>query len=415
MTPSPDAQAIAAMDLADPLAALRARFVLPEGEIYLDGNSLGPACEAALAQLQIAAQDEWSRGLIRSWNDAGWFDLPLRLGDQIGRLIGAAPGQTVVADTTSTNIYKALHAALGLRPGRKVIVAEAGSFPTDLYIAQGVASLFPEIELRLEGRSGDSIEAMIDADTAVVLVNHVNYRSGALRDMAALTAHAHAAGALMIWDLCHSAGALPVTLDAAGADFAVGCSYKYLNGGPGAPAFIYAAARHLPHVRQPLSGWWGHAKPFDFQPDFHPAPGISRFQCGTQPMLSLRALAGALSLWEGVSMADLRAKSMALSDMFIALVEDQCAGLGLTLESPRLAEARGSQVAFGHDNAYPVMQALIARGVIGDFRAPNILRFGFAPLYISFADVARAVSVLRDVLHSGVWQEPRFSVRASVT
>lgn len=415
MTDLPTAAALARMDAEDPLAGLRAHFLLPEGEVYLDGNSLGVASTEALAALDLAARAEWSQDLIRSWNKAGWFDLPVELGDRIGRLIGAAPGQVVVTDTTSINVYKALHAAIGLRPGRDVIVAEAGSFPTDLYMAEGVISTLPGMSLRLEGRDGDRIEDLLDDRVAAVLVNHVNYRTGALRDMAALTRAVHAAGALTVWDLCHSAGALVVELDGSGADFAVGCSYKYLNGGPGAPAFIYVADRHLGQARQPLSGWWGHARPFAFETGYQGDPGIRRFQCGTQPILSLRALKGALDLWERVDMQALRRKSMALTDLFIRLVEAECAGLGLTLQSPRDAGLRGSQVAFGHDHAYEVMQALIARGVIGDFRAPDTLRFGFAPLYLSFADIARAAGELRDVLASGCWRDPRFAARAAVT
>lgn len=408
-------QAIAAMDAQDPLRHLRAQFILPEGEVYLDGNSLGPASHAAQEQLALAAQEEWAQSLIRSWNTAGWFDLPLQLGDRIGRLIGAAAGQVVVADTTSVNIYKALHAALGLRPGRNVIVAESGSFPTDLYIAEGVASTLPGVRLRLEGVDADRIEDLLDGDVAAVLVNQVNYKTGALRDMAALTARIHEAGAMAIWDLCHSAGALPVELDAAGADFAVGCSYKYLNGGPGAPAFIYVARRHLGQATQPLSGWWGHARPFAFEPGYDGDAGIRRFQCGTQPMLSMRALKGALTVWDGVDLQALRAKSMALTDLFVELVEDLCAGQGLELESPRAAALRGSQIAFRHDHAHAVMQALIARGVIGDFRAPATLRFGFAPLYLRYADVLHAAEVLADVLKTASWQDPRFAVKAAVT
>ncbi|MBD9529319.1 kynureninase [Paracoccus sp. PAR01] len=415
MTALPSSDDIARMDAADPLAALRERFLLTKGEVYLDGNSLGAASIDALAALQVAARDEWSRDLIRSWNSAGWFDLPVELGDSIGRLIGAAAGQVVVTDTTSINIYKALHAAIGLRPGRDVIVAEAGSFPTDLYMAEGVISTLPGMSLRLEGRDAPRIEDLLDERVAVVLVNHVNYRSGELRDMAALTRKIHASGALVVWDLCHSAGALPVELDASNADFAVGCSYKYLNGGPGAPAFLYAAHRHLGQVAQPLSGWWGHARPFAFETGYAGDPGIRRFQCGTQPVLSLRALKGALDIWDQVDMQALRTKSLALTDLFIELVEGQCAGLGLTLQTPRESAQRGSQVAFAHENAYAVMQALIARGVIGDFRAPDILRFGFAPLYLSHVDVARAADVLRDVLQTEEWREARFAVRAAVT
>lgn len=415
MTSIPDLAAVEAMDANDPLRGMRDRFVLPEGVIYLDGNSLGAASSAVYAEIDKAARHEWGQDLIRAWNKDGWFEMPLELGDRIGRLIGAARGQTVVADTTSVNIYKALHAALGLRPDRSVIVAEGGSFPTDLYMAEGVASTRPGTTLRLEGVDAPVIEDLIDDRVAVVLVNHVNYKSGELRDMAALTRKIHQAGALVVWDLCHTAGALPVDLDGCGADFAVGCTYKYINGGPGAPAFIYVASRHLAEARQPLSGWWGHARPFAFEQSFDASAGIRRFQCGTQPILSLRALKGALEIWADVDLDVLRSKSMALTDLFIRLVEAKCNGHGLELESPREARRRGSQVSFAHDHAYPVMQALIERGVIGDFRAPATIRFGFTPLYTSFRDVWRAVEILQDILRSGAWQDPRFGVKAAVT
>ncbi len=415
MTATPDLAAIEAMDAADPLRAFRDRFTLPDGLIYLDGNSLGAASPAAFAELEVAARQEWAGQLIKSWNAAGWFDLPVVLGDRIGRLVGAAAGQTVVADTTSINIYKALHAALSLRPDRRVVVAEAGSFPTDLYMAEGVISTLPGASMKLEGVDAPSIEDLIDASVAVVLVNHVNYKTGELRDMAALTLRAHEAGAVIVWDLCHTAGALPIDLDGTDADFAVGCTYKYLNGGPGAPAFIYVAERHLPHVSQPLSGWWAHARPFAMERGFAPDTGIRRFQCGTQCMLSMRALKGALDIWQDVDLAAVRAKSVALTDLFIQLVEEKCAGLGVTLESPRDATRRGSQVSFLHDDAYAVMQALIARDVIGDFRAPSTLRFGFTPLYIGYRDVWNAAETLADVLRTDAWKDPRFSVRTAVT
>ena len=415
MTATPDLATIEAMDAADPLRGFRDRFVLPDGLVYLDGNSLGAASPEAYAEVETAARQEWGDGLIRSWNTAGWFDLPVVLGDRIGRLIGAAAGQTVVADTTSINIYKALHAAMSLRPDRKVIVAEGGSFPTDLYIAEGVISTMPGTTMRLEGVDAAKIEDLIDDSVAVVLVNQVNYKSGELRDMAALTKRAHEAGAVIVWDLCHTAGALPIDLDGVNADFAVGCSYKYLNGGPGAPAFIYVAERHLGKATQPLSGWWAHARPFAMEQGFAPDTGIRRFQCGTQCMLSMRALKGALDIWDDVDLAAVRAKSVALTELFIQLVEAKCEGLGLTLESPREVAQRGSQVSFLHENAYAVMQALIARDVIGDFRAPSTLRFGFTPLYIGYRDVWNAASVLEDVLRSEAWKDPRFAVRTAVT
>ena len=411
----PDLAAIEAMDEADPLRAFRSRFALPAGVIYLDGNSLGAASHEVFAEVRQAAMEEWGNGLIRSWNSAGWFHLPLELGDRIGRLIGAAEGQTVVTDSTSINIYKALHAALTMRPDRHVVVAEGDSFPTDLYMAEGVASTRAGVALRLEGRDADTIEELIDDSVAVVLINHVNYKSGELRDMAALTRRIQAAGALVIWDLCHSAGALPVDLDGAGADFAVGCSYKYLNGGPGAPAFIYAARRHHASIVQPLSGWWSHARPFAFERSFDGDVGIKRFLCGTQPILSLRALKGALSIWDEVDMNALRQKSIALTDLFIRMVEAKCGQYGVVLDTTRDSERRGSQVSFTHDNGYEVMQALIERGVIGDFRAPSTLRFGFTPLYVSYRDVWLAASVLEEILSSGSWQDARFAVRSAVT
>lgn len=410
-----DVSRVDALDASDPLRHMRERFILPEGVIYLDGNSLGAASKAAFAELEAAARQEWAQGLIRSWNSAGWFELTQQLGDRIGRLIGADAGETVVTDTTSTNIYKALHAALSLRPGRSVIVAEAGSFPTDLYMAEGVAATRPGTQIRLEGVDAPTIEELIDDSVAVVLVNHVNYRSGELRDMAALTRKVHEAGAVIVWDLCHSAGALPVDLNGADADLAVGCSYKYLNGGPGAPAFIFAAARHQRDLHQPLSGWWGHAKPFAFETSYEADPGIRRFLCGTQPILSLRALKGALSIWDDVDMGLLRQKSVALGDLFIELVEENCGRFGVELASPRDGAQRGSQVSFAHEHSYAIMQALIERGVIGDFRAPDVMRFGFAPLYIGYRDIWNAVDTLRDILETGTWREARFSIRAAVT
>ncbi len=415
MTALPDFAAIEAMDAADGLRSMRERFILPTGLIYLDGNSLGVASHAAFAELQKAATEEWGQDLIRSWNTAGWFDMPLSLGDRVGRLIGAATGQTVVCDTTSINIYKALHAAMALRPDRSVIVSEGGSFPTDIYMAEGVVSTRAGASLRLEGVDAPDIEDLIDGTVAVVLVNHVNYKSGELRDMAALTKKAHENGALVIWDLCHTAGALPVHLDGANVDFAVGCTYKYLNGGPGAPAFIYAAERHHGAISQPLSGWWGHARPFAFEKHYAAGEGIRQFLCGTQPILSLRALKGALDIWDEVDMVALREKSLGLTDLFIALVEAKCGAYGLELESPRERAKRGSQISFSHPNAYEVMQALIARGVIGDFRAPSTMRFGFTPLYVSYADVWQAVVILEDILRTGSWQDARFAVRAAVT
>jgi len=401
-----------AADAADPLAVFRDRFRLPPGVIYLDGNSLGPAPEASLRALAEAAEQEWAGALVASWNSAGWFDLPTRLGDLVAPVIGADAGEVVVCDTTTINIHKALHAGLSLRPDRRVVVAEAGSFPTDLYAA---ASLGAALTLRLEGVDGPELEGLIDADVAVVLVNQVDYRSGLRRDVATVTARAQAAGAVVIWDLCHSAGVMPVGLNEAGADLAVGCTYKYLNGGPGSPAFVFCAARHQAAVRQPLAGWWGHARPFDFERGFEPAQGIRRFLCGTQPILSLRALEAGLAIAAEADLGAVRAKSVALTERFVALVETAAAELGVALYSPRDPEVRGSQVALTHPEGYAVMQALIARGVVGDFRQPDILRFGFAPLYIRHVDVVRAVRTLEQVLAGRVWDAERYRARAAVT
>lgn len=406
---------VAERDRRDPLAAMRDSFVLPDGLIYLDGNSLGPAPRAALDAVARAASHEWADGLIRSYNDAGWWTLPMRLGDKVGRLIGAAPGETVVCDTTSLNIYKALHAALALRPGRSVIVAEGAGFPTDLYMAEGVAATRPGTTVRLEGVDGEKIEDLIDEATAVVLVNQVDYRTGVRRELAPLTERAHRAGALIIWDLCHSAGAMPVDLAGAKADFAVGCCYKYLNGGPGAPAYVFAAQRHHATVTQPLSGWWGHAAPFAFEAQYRPDAGMRRFLCGSQPVLSMRALEAAVDLWDGIAIAQVRAKSLALTDLFIERVETLCAGHGLTLATPREHAARGSQVSFAHEHGYAIMQTLIGRGVIGDFRAPNLMRFGFAPLYVRYRDVTDAVAILKDILDTGSWRAAHSGTRSLVT
>jgi len=404
-----------AADAADPLAFARMRFRLPPGLIYLDGNSLGPAPEAVFAEAAQALEREWAQDLITSWNRAAWFELPTSYGDRLAPLIGADAGEVVVCDTTTLNIYKTLHAGLNLRPDRSVIVAEAGSFPTDLYIAAGVLQSRPGIRLRLEGVDGADLLDLIDGETAVVLVNQVDYRTGRLRDLPAVTRRAHEVGAVAIWDLCHSAGVLDVGLNRHQADLAVGCTYKYLNGGPGAPAFVFAARRHLAEIRQPLTGWWGHARPFDFSVEFAPDPGIRRFLCGTQPILSFRALAAALDALEGCDITAIREKSVALTERFIGLAEAASADHGARLESPRAPEARGSQVALAHPEGYAVVQALIARGVVGDFRAPDIMRFGFAPLYIRHVDVVRAARTLEQVLAGEVWREPKYRTRAAVT
>jgi len=392
-----------ARDAEDALAPLRRQFALPEGVIYLDGNSLGARPVAALARVQDVVAREWGVDLIRSWNTAGWFDLPKRLGNRLAKLIGARDGEVVVNDTTSLNLFKALAAALhmqehGAGAGRRVIVTERSNFPTDIYMAEGLSKWLERgYTVRLVD-SVDELPAAVGPDTAVLMLTHVNYRTGYQHDMAALSAHAHAQGALALWDLAHSAGAVPVDLHAAGADLAVGCTYKYLNGGPGAPAFIWVPHKHQAAFTQPLSGWWGHANPFAMAPHFEPCAGIGRALCGTQPIVSLTMVECGLDVFEQTDMAAVRAKSLALTDLFIALVESRCAGHPLGLVTPREHARRGSQVSFSHPHGYAVMQALIARGVIGDYREPAIMRFGFTPLYTSFADVWDAVEILKQIL-----------------
>jgi kynureninase len=401
-------------DAQDVLRPFRERFTMPEGTIYLDGNSLGPLPKATPARLAQVAEHEWGEGLIRSWNTAGWIDLPQRIGDKIARLIGADAGEVIVADSTSVNLFKVLAAAVKMNAGRRVILSQRDNFPTDLYIAQGLIGLLGgEHELRLV-EAGD-IAAAIDDDTAVVMLTHVNYRTGALHDMAAITHKAHAKGALVIWDLAHSAGALPVSLNDAKADFAIGCGYKYLNGGPGAPAFVFVARRHQTRFVQPLAGWLGHANPFAFDPKYSPADGILRALCGTPPVLSMAALEVGVDLMLEADMRHIREKSLQLTDDFITLVEQKCSRHGLKLTTPRDHALRGSQVCFAHPQAFSIMQALIAHGVIGDFRAPDILRFGFAPLYVRYFDVWHAVETLARILDERLWDQPAFKLKGKVT
>ncbi|GAA4847068.1 kynureninase [Kitasatospora terrestris] len=400
----------AALDAADPLAALREEFTLPAGVLYLDGNSLGALPRRTPARVARMIEEEWGNGLIRSWNDAGWYELPRRLGDRLSPLLGAAPGQVVVCDSTSVNLFKVLGAALRLRPGRSAVLAERAAFPTDLYITEGVTSLFDGARAELLGSAAE-LDDRLGPDTAAVVLSHVDYRTGELLDMAAVTARVHAAGALMIWDVCHTAGAVPLAFDACDVDFAVGCGYKYLNGGPGAPAFLYAAERHHADARQPLSGWFGHARPFAFEPGYEPVADIGRFLTGTPPLLGMAALDASLDVWEKVDPAEVRAKSLSLTSLFMDLVEP----LGLDVVTPRETDLRGSQVALRHEDGYAVVQALIERGVIGDFRAPDLVRFGFTPLYLSHTDVFDAARHLAEVLESGEWREERFTRRGAVT
>lgn len=403
-----------AMDAADPLAGVRERFTIPEGVLYLDGNSLGAMPAAAMARARRVVEDEWGSSLIRSWNSAGWFDLPVRLGDKLAPLIGAEAGEAVVTDATGVNLFKVLAAAVGLRPDRDTIILERSNFPTNNYMAQGLAALTGG-RLKVKLVEGAEIEGAIDPATAAIAITHVHYKTGRIHDMAALTAKAHAAGALAIWDLCHSAGAMPVDLNGCQADFAVGCTYKYLNGGPGSPAFLFAARRHHGRATQPLTGWWGHAQPFAFEADYAPAQDIRQFLSGTQPIVSLSLAELGIDIARTADIAAVRAKSIALTDLFIALVEARCAGLGFGLASPRDAAHRGSQVALTHPEGYAIMRALIARGVIGDFRAPDVVRFGFAPLYLRYVDVWDAVEILRDVMASEAWRRPEHQARDAVT
>ena len=393
-------------------AATRAQFILPEGMIYLDGNSLGPLPQAAAARVARAVEAEWGQMLITGWNKAGWMDQPARVGDRIARLIGAEPGSVVMGDTLSIKVYQALASATEMRPGRKVILSDSGNFPSDLYMADGLCRTLGDGHA-LRTVAPEAVEAAIDDTVAVVMITEVDYRTGRRHDMAALTRKAHAAGALMIWDLAHSAGALPVDLAGAGADFAVGCTYKYLNSGPGGPAFIYVAPRHAEAARPALSGWLGHEAPFAFDPDYRPGRGIERMRVGTPPVLQLAALEAALDVWDQVDMADLRARSLELTDQFIAGVEASCPDL--VLATPRAHQMRGSQVSFRHPEGYAIMQALIAAGVVGDFRAPDILRIGFTPLFIGTDEVARAVEILAAIMASRSWDRPEFRQRARVT
>ena len=393
-------------------ARTRALFHIPEGMIYLDGNSLGPLPVAAKERVARMLTAEWGEQLIKGWNSAGWYMQPRRIGDRIARLIGAPDGTVVMGDTLSIKVHQALASALELNPGRRVVLSDSGNFPSDLYIAQGLLkSLDKGHELRIV--EPEHIEAAIDDSVAVLMLTEVDYRTGRLHDMKALTAKAHEAGALAVWDLAHSAGALPVDLLGADADFAVGCTYKYLNGGPGAPAFIYVAPRHLDTARPVLSGWMGHEAPFAFDLDYRPGGGIDRMRCGTPPVIGLTALDAALDVWEGVDMADVRAKSIALCDLFIREVEARCPDL--VLNTPRDGAKRGSQVSFRHPEGYAIMQALIARNVIGDFRAPDAIRFGFTPLYTGEKEVMGAVDILAGIMADRLWERPEYRRKTAVT
>ena len=402
------------LDTEDSLQTLREHFVLPAGEIYLDGNSLGARPVKALARAREVVEQEWGNRLIRSWNEAGWWNLPVTVGDKIGQLLGAEPGEVILTDTIGVNLYKVLSAALNLLPERRVIVMEGSNFPTDNYIASGlIEQLGGAYEIKFVEE--DQLAAAINEDVAVVCLTQVHYRTGRVLDMAAITALTQAVGAISIWDLSHSAGALEVDLNGCNADFAVGCTYKYLNGGPGSPAFVFCAARHQGKALQPLTGWWGHAEPFAFEPDYRPAPDIRQMLCGTQSAISMAIAEVGVDIFLTTSMAAVQAKSRALTTLFIDLLDQRCSGLGFEVDSPRDASKRGSQVALSHEQGYAIMQALIARGVIGDFRAPHTLRFGFAPLYLRHTDVWDAVEILMQIMKDGAWQNASFEKRNPVT
>jgi kynureninase len=408
-----DLGAVRTWDASDPLRAFRDRFDLPPNVVYLDGNSLGALPRATRQRIEHVVTAEWGVGLIRSWNDADWIGAPRRVGDKIAGLIGAGPGEVIVADSTSANLFKLVSAALAMRPGRREVLSEPGNFPTDLYVLEGALRNASDRALRLE--PADRLIDCISEDTALVVLTQVHYKTAWMHDMRAITQRAHAKGALVLWDLSHSAGALQVDLNGCDADFAVGCGYKYLNGGPGAPAFLFVAKRHHASCVSPLSGWMGHARPFDFVDSYAPAPGIERFLCGTPPILGVLSLECGVDLLLEAGTAALQSKSQRLCQLFIDLVQEMCDCKDLQLLSPADSQRRGSHVAYANPNGYAVMRALIDRGVIGDFRAPDILRFGFAPLYTRYEDVWHAAATLRDVLQTQCWSEPRYAVRAAVT
>ena len=399
------------LDAADPLASARKRFVLPDGVIYLDGNSLGALPVAAPEALATTAERQWGEDLIASWNKHGWIDWPTRIAAKLAPIVGAKPSELLIADSTSVCLFKLLAAALRARPGKRTVLTQRRNFPTDLYVAQGLAEM---LGLTLTAVPAEDVLAAIDGDTAVVTLTHVDYRSAAIHDMRAINDAAHAAGALTVWDLSHSAGAIELDLTGARSDLAVGCGYKYLNGGPGAPAFLYVAQALQGELRSPLQGWMGHAQPFAFDDDYRAAPGIRSFLTGTPSILALAALDAGLDTFDGIALRDLEAKSRALSQLFVDEVEARC-GREVTLASPRDPAKRASHVVFAHEQGYAVMQALIDRGVIGDFRAPDLMRFGFTPLYTRFEDVVRAAEILGDILTARAWDDPRFLERKKVT
>lgn len=404
-----------AMDQDDDLAYKRDEFALEDGVIYLDGNSLGPPPKKVFASIEATLKEDWAKGLITSQNTAGWFMMTDTLGDRVAKLLGADAGEAVVCDATSINLYKTLHAAISMQPGRNTIVAESASFPTDLYMIEGVTSLLPDMNVRLQGRDADNIEDLFTEDTAVVLLNQVDYRSGVINDIKGLTHKAHAAGALVIVDLCHSAGAIPVNLHDDNVDFAVGCTYKYLNSGPGATAYAYAARRHHGKFSHPLRGWQGHAEPFQFELNYRAAAGARALLSGTQHIISMKAVESGLDVFDDVRIEDLYEKGKKLSALFGQLVEAWCVPYGVGFYSPKDVNLRNGQLSLTHQHGYPIVQALIERKVTGDFRQPNVMRFGLAPLYLRFVDIWDAANHMREILETEEWKAERFNIQNLVT
>ena len=407
------------LDAADPLATLKQQFALPENTIYLDGNSLGARPKVALERATDVVTREWGADLINSWNKNHWWDLPVRIGNKVAKLVGGKDNEVVVTDTTSSNLFKVLATALRIQmeqaPERKIIIAETEAFPTDLYIIQGMAEWLQQgYELQLVA-GPEALSAALNDKTAAVILSHVNYRTGFLWPMQETTAEIHRHGGLVIWDLCHSIGAVDIDLNAADADFAVGCTYKYLNGGPGAPAMLWVPEKHVNRYGQPLSGWWGHAKPFAMSTNYEPAAGIRRYLSGTQPIVSMSLVECGVDVFLQADMNQIRKKSLALTDLFIALVEQECGQHGLEMITPREHAIRGSHVSLRHEHGFAIIQALIARGVIGDYREPEVLRFGITPLYLSHEDIWNAVQLLKEIMDTGAWDKEEFHLRGQVT
>ena len=404
------------LDTLDPIKKAREEFSLPKDVIYFDGNSLGPLPKNTIKSLDSVIQREWGDGLIRSWNDENWINLPRNLGNQIAPLIGAKEGEVIVVDSTSVNLFKVLSSALMLNKNRKVIVSEAANFPSDLYILEGVNNMFGEsYERCLIDEGDDEIEKYIDSSTAVVVLSHINYKTGRITDLKKITTFAHEKGALVVWDISHSVGVFPMNLHDLGVDFAVGCTYKHLNGGPGAPGFLFVHSSLIEKVSQPLTGWLGHIKPFDFEVEYQPANDINKFICGTPPIIAYKAIESGLEIFKDLSIIEIREKSIKLSEMFIQLMKQECSEFGFTLFSPKNSEQRGSQISFLHENAYSIIQALISHGIIGDYREPNVMRFGISPLYMRFEDVWNAITCLREIMQTGQWQSEKFKNKNYVT